>query len=378
MSQSSDSEQNTTSPQPKIHQNASGNLGGGQQAIYGNYNSQYQDNRTFNIYSSEPDLPEELVFKSWKDLLLNYLKTVFFLFSVLISWLFMGLFASHAFPKTLATSLIQYTLHGFWNHIRTPKSLIRKTSSPLWEGIKLSIDNLPSLTSIEVTNDKSEAEKLNKLDSQYWLLARLAEGFQGCKEFDDIFWKIRELEEQRSFIVLRLEPLKTVYLKELNSFQNFITNLPSLSNKSKKYDQIEKILNELAQSYAYIESASELQIQEFIEILRDRTARIPNTQSLYNVLRLVDWVYAQARNSKVGESDNPVIDSDYPPIRALKDKQKNYKPKYHVPDGCVVGYPKVERPEDKERIDFYESIEDAEKAGREICHNCRKKLTKHS
>lgn len=86
----------------------------------------------------------------------------------------------------------------------------------------------------------------------------------------------------------------------------------------------------------------------------------------------MDWTHTQIRISRSHESDTSIIDSNYPPIRALKNKP-NYRPKYHVPGGCVVGYPKVEKPEDKERIDFYESIEEAEKASREICDNCRKR-----
>lgn len=60
---SSDAEQ-PECPQSRIHQSSSGNLGGGQQAIYGDNNSQYQDNRTIgiNIFPpSETTLPEDLV-----------------------------------------------------------------------------------------------------------------------------------------------------------------------------------------------------------------------------------------------------------------------------------------------------------------------------
>ena len=75
MSQSaSEPDKQSDNPQPKISQNSSGNLGGGQQAIYGDNNFQNQDNRTindnrriFNIYSNEDlfELPEHLTFKSW-------------------------------------------------------------------------------------------------------------------------------------------------------------------------------------------------------------------------------------------------------------------------------------------------------------------------
>lgn len=218
MSQSpSDSEQQAESPQSKIHQNNSGFLDGGLQAINGgNNNSQYQDNRkTYNYYdinpppTSEIELPEALVFKSPKERVFNYIKTIFFLFSVFISWSFMGLFAKQAFPGSLANSLLRYTFDGFWNHVKTPGDLLERTSFQLWEGIRRSIKVLPSLSSIEFTDDKNEAERLNKLDSQYWLLVNLTEGFQkGSENSDDIFWKVRELEEQRNAISSRLEPLK--------------------------------------------------------------------------------------------------------------------------------------------------------------------------
>ncbi|MEP0873261.1 hypothetical protein NDA01_26215 [Trichocoleus desertorum AS-A10] len=385
MSQSpSDSEQPSEAPQPTIQQNSSGSLGGGQQAINGNNNSQYQDNRNFGVSvylppDTEVELPENLAFKSWRNRLCNYLKTVFFLFSVFVAWSFMGLFINQAFPKSLASSLVNYTFRGFWSHIKTPSNFLEITSGRMWEGIRRSIAVLPSLDSIKCTNDKAGAQELNKLDSQYWLLARLAENLQeGSEDFDDVFWKIRELEEERVAIASRLKPLKQVYLRNLDYFQKLISRLSFLLRRSKKHNQVEKILNEIVQRYIHIENASELQVQELIEFLENRTSQLPKTQSLYNVWRLTNWIHIQTRNLHFSELESPgiaEIDSTYPPVRALKEKSGS-KPKFHVPNGCGHGYPRVEKLEDRENIDFYESIYQAEKAGREMCIRCKNNLCK--
>ena len=291
----------------------------------------------------------------------------------------MGLFVNQAFPKSLTSSLVKYTFNGFWSHIKTPSNFLEITSDRMWEGIRRSIAVLPSLDSIECTNDKAEAQELNKLDSQYWLLARLAESLQeGSENFDDVFWKIRELEEERIAIASRLEPLKQVYLKSLDSFQDFISRLSLVLRRSKKHDQVEKILNEIVQGYIHIENASELQVQELIEFLENKTSQLPKTQSLYNVWRLANWIHIQTRNLHFSELESSVIadiDSTYPPVRAFKEKSSS-KPKFHVPNGCGHGYPKVEKLEDKENIDFYETIYQAEKAGREMCIRCKKNLCK--
>ncbi len=378
MSQSaSEPDKESDNPQPKISQNSSGNLGGGQQAIYGDNNSQNQDNRTYNIYLNEDffELPEHLIFKSWKHKFCNYIKTIVFLLLVLVSWSFLGIFANQAFPPPLVKDLLKYSFAGVWNN---PKSLsdvdemIEKASNNLWRNTKRSI--ALNLTPIKETNDKTEAEELSKIDSRYWLLAHLAEILQeDSEQFEEVFWAIRKLEEKRLYISTRLEPLKQKHLKELKFVQESIGRLTLLSNKSKKYDQVEKILNELVQKYVMRENVSELEIQELIEVLEEKAAKIPMTQSLYNVWKLVDWMNTQVSNLKPTNSDVSnlsSIDSNYPPIRALKIKHG----KYHIPNGCRDRYPMVEKPENAERIIFYDSIEDAAKDGRKICDNCRKKL----
>ena len=385
MSQSaSEPDKQSDNPQPKISQNSSGNLGGGQQAIYGDNNFQNQDNRTindnrriFNIYSNEDlfELPEHLTFKSWHHKFCNYIKTIVFLLLVLIAWSFLGIFANQAFPPPLVKDLLKYSFAGVWNN---PKSLsdvdemIEISSNNLWKNTKRSI--ALNLTPTNETNDKTEAEELNKIDSRYWLLAHLSEILQeGSDQFEEIFWAIRKLEEKRLYISPRLERLKQNHLKQLKFIQDSVGRLALLSKKSQKYDQVEKILSELVQRYVMRENVSELEIQELIEVLEEKASKIPMTQSLYNVWKLVDWMNTQVSNLKTPDSDVSnlsSIDSNYPPIRALKIKHG----KYHIPNGCRDRYPMVEKPENAERIIFYNSIEDAAKDGRKICDNCRKKL----
>jgi len=325
MSQSaSEPDKQSDNPQPKISQNSSGNLGGGQQAIYGDNNSQNQDNRTFNIYLNEDffELPEHLTFKSWKDKFCNYIKTIVFLLLVLISWSFLGIFANQAFPPTLIKHLLKHSFAGVWNHPKSVSDIFEETSANLWKNTKHIITS--SLPDIEETNDEIEAKRLNRRDSHYWLLSRLAEILQeDSEQSEEIFWNIRKLEENRLHISPRLELLKQEHLKKLKFVQESIGRLTLLSKKSKRYDQVEKILNELVQKYVMRENVSELEIQELIEVLEEKAAKIPMTQSLYNVWKLVDWMNTQASNLKPTNSDVSnlsSIDSNYPPIRALKIK----------------------------------------------------------
>jgi hypothetical protein len=386
MSQSaSEPDKQPENPQPKVSQNSSGNLVGGQQAVYGNNNFQNQDNRTHNdnrifinnIYSNDEffELPERLTFKSWRHKFCNYIKIIVFLLLVLISWSFLGIFANQAFPPRLVKDLLKYSFAGVWNN---PKSfsdvdkMVERASDNLWRNTRYSISK--NLKPIEETNDRIEAEELNRIDSRYWLLSHLAEILQEeGNQFEEVFWAIRKLEEKRLYISSRLEPLKEKHLKKLKFVQESVSRLTLLSKKSKKYDQVEKILNDLVQKYVVRENVSELEIQELIEVLEEKASKIPMTQSLYNVWKLVDWMNTQSSNLKPPNSDTSnlsSIDANYPPIRALKIKHG----KYHIPNGCRDRYPMVEKPENAERIVFYASIEDAAKDGRKICDNCRKKL----
>lgn len=373
MSQSaSESDKQSDNPQPKISQNSSGNLGGGQQAIYGDNNFQNQDNRIFNIYSNEDffELPEHLTFKSWKHKFCNYIKTIVFLLLVLIAWSFLGIFANQAFPPTLIKDLLKHSFAGVWNHPKSVSDIFEETSANLWENTKHIITS--SLPDIEETNDKIETERLNRRDSHYWLLSRLAEILQeDSDQFEKVFWSIRKLEEKRLYISTRLEPLKQKHLKELKFVQESIDRLTLLSKKSKRYDQVERILNELVQKYVMRENVSELKIQDLIEDLETKLTKTPMTQSLYNVWKLLDWVYTQIHESKHSESYT-VLDSSYPPIRALKTKQR----KYHIRKDCGR-YPKIETIEDIKLLDFYETEEDA-KNYRHICDLCKNKKNESS
>lgn len=374
MSQSaSESDKESNNPQPKISQNSSGNLGGGQQAIYGDNNFQNQDNRTindnriFNIYSNEDffELPEHLTFKSWHHKFCNYIKTIVFLLLVLTAWSFLGIFANQAFSPTLIQHLLKHSFAGVLNQPKSVSDIFEETSTNLWKNTKHIITSF--LPNIEETNDEIEAKRLNRRDSHYWLLSRLVDILQeDSNQSEEIFWNIRKLEEKRLYISPRLEHLKQKHLKELKFVQESISRLTLLSKKSKRYDQVEKILNELVQKYVMRENVSELKIQDLIEDLETKITKTPMTQSLYNVSKLLDWVYTQVHESKDNELYT-ALDSSYPLIRALKTKQR----KYHIRKDCGR-YPKIETIEDVRLLDFYQTEEGAKKE-RHICNLCKNK-----
>ena len=104
-----DSEQQPESLQPKITQSSSGNLGG-QQAAYGNDNSQYQDNRQTHIHLDLQDKDLEPL-TVWGKIL-SYLKVFAFIVATLIFWVLFGLFTSFPFPYGQAIDLMLCCFKG--------------------------------------------------------------------------------------------------------------------------------------------------------------------------------------------------------------------------------------------------------------------------
>ncbi len=374
-------EQQSPDSQSRINQHISGNsagTGNQQAAIYGDGNTVYQI-----LIDTRPDVEladEPIHFQSWKDYLLNYIKTLLLLISVSISWVFMGLFATNAFPHKLTNDLIKYIFLSCWENLQNSEDFLNRATSDMWLHVKNMLSSLDNLNGnsdylLSINFNENSAKYLNKIDSQYWLLARLLEILDENSDSSDIFWKIKDLENRREKIRPHLDNLKKVYLPDLYSFEKFI-EATKLSGKSKMADEVEKILNELVAKYINVQYVSQIEVLELIEALEEKAANTPKNSTIYSVWQLANWLYTQLQTQQISSSRLSSIDSNCPPIRALKNRN-NYKSRYHIPNGCNL-YPKVSKQDDIDKIDFYQSSKEAENAGRVLCRHCRKRLQARS
>lgn len=287
----------------------------------------------------------------------------------------LGLFSKQAFPLSLIKSLIGYTFEGSAKYLTKPERFLDNTSKNLWKAIRSSIICLPDHEKlIEETDTVKEARDLNKIESQYWLLIQLSEKLQvGSEDYEVVFWKLRELEEERQDILQRLEPLKKKYLRNLDDLQQELSKFSQIFASSKQDKEIEDLLNNLVINLKKDE-VTELEIQELLETVKEKAYEFPNTQRIYNVWRLIDWVYQNSwlrREQSFSALDmQNQMDSHYPPVRAHISKSRT---KYHLPHGCHL-YPKVENESDVDRIYFFLDAKEAERSGFKICGLCKKQI----
>lgn len=357
-----------------IGQNNSGSMFGGMQAAEGDGNFQYQDysEKNFNFIfdfseaPTKPQLPQQVVFKSWRHRLYNYFKLllILILISVFVAWFFMGLFANNAFPQPLVSQLIEYSFSGLISFGTSNN----KYNQDSWMKIHEMVDLLIALPDIKVSGSVKEAEHLSRRDSSYWLLAQILEIFEdNILEPSELFWQIRDLEDLREPVSNRLKPLKAKHLRNIQKIQSFAKKVKIVSEKSKRQDQLEKALFNLVQKYISTQNPSEVDILSLISDFKEELPKISGTNALYNFYKIINWVHAHSHNKP--SSTYEEINRKYPLIRARKSNPSN---KYHTNSYCK-SYPKIEKEEeDVPKIDFYYSTIEAEQKNREICSNCLK------
>ncbi|NJN71636.1 MAG: hypothetical protein HC799_01870 [Limnothrix sp. RL_2_0] len=327
------------------------------------------DNKTYNINridianffvetTESIDLPEEINFKSAWHKISNYVKTLFFLSITFLTWILTGWFASTSFPYALAQDLIKYSWSGFFQ---------KEQKNSFWKNLRYSIATLNSLQTVKKTNDIDEATQLNKQDSYYWLLIQLLEILENdIQKPEKIFWQIRQLEDQRIVISDRLEPLKKRYLKNIYKIQRVSQKFKIYSRNAKTYEEINLVLKLLTRKYISSTVPSELEVRSFLTELQDQLSAVSQTQSLYNVFKIANWIHSHTLYAP--DSDSEEIDNSYYSIRAYS---SNANTKYHTQRECKF-YPKIEKQEDVLKIQDYQSIQSAEEDGRTICSICER------
>jgi hypothetical protein len=309
--------------------------------------------------------------KSFWRKLCNYVKTLLFLFIALTAWVFLGFTASHAFPLWLSDSLINYLFSGFKVHKWKLEKAVDHSLNCVWQGVKLQLGNIPPSKSVNATGCKGEAKELNRLDSGYWLLiAAIKLLTTGINPSDksSIDWKLSELDEQRDFILERLQPLKRKHYRWLSQVQNFWNSCYEVFTlkavrRERELKQIEKVFNDLVRLYLQQEPTSREVLQEMLEVLDEKVTSNPRIKTLYKAGRLINWVYSYIEKSTPVITEDPIYEKL--PVRAIR-----RSPCYHLPNGCRL-YPRVEKSKDSERIKFFETVEEAKAENLYLCGKCK-------
>lgn len=290
-----------------------------------------------------------------------------------MTWFFLGITATHAFPGSIVTSLINYLFSGFQTHKWKLNKAFDQSLNFIWQEVRSKLHNIPSSESVIATGDKLEARKLNKLDSEYWLFVRITELITAgvnVADKDVIDWKLSELDEQRDIINDRLQPLKKRYYSLLSTIQDVwhscyaVFTLEAI-RREKGFKRIEKILTDLLIAYIVQEPSKE-NIQEMLEVLDEKLTKNPRLKTLYQTSRLLNWVYSYIGNLSTDVDEDPIY-KDYP-VRARHGKNC-----YHLPNGCSQ-YPRVEKPEHREKILFFKTSQEAKAQNLDLCGSCKRIL----
>ncbi|MGJ5633859.1 hypothetical protein [Nostoc sp. CALU 1950] len=248
---------------------------------------------------------------------------------------------------------------------------VDQSLNSIWQEVRAKLHHIATSESVIATADKREANKLNRLDSEYWLLLRAIELLTigiNSSDRDLVDWKLSELDEQKDFVLDRLDPLKKKHYSLLSKIQDTWHSCYAIFTfeairRERSFRKIEKILTNLIVSYINQESSKE-NIQEMLEVLDEKIAKNPRLKTLYQTSRLLNWVYSYIGNLSTNISEDPIY-RDYP-VRA---KRGRYC--YHLPNGCSH-YPRVEKPEHRKTILFFKTIEEAKAENLDLCGSCKR------
>ncbi|MBD2041313.1 hypothetical protein [Microcoleus sp. FACHB-672] len=227
----------------------------------------------------------------------NYIKTLAFLFAVVIVWAILGLTVKCPFPCDLATSLINYAFSGFLRAVGNSVKGLQESSPPIWQEVKRQNEKLQSYELTSPPEDsKEEAGRLNELDSKYWLLIivieLLSEGNKNLESNLQLFQAIEELEEKRYSVLERLKPLKKKYYPKLKKIQE-------LSLPKSKIEQIEKFLTTLIIKYTASTPPSEAAIEELLKAVNRKSKKHPRNKVVNKLQKIIIWM-----SLKIAKSDS--------------------------------------------------------------------------
>jgi hypothetical protein len=328
---------------------------------------------------------------------LNYIGTTFFLIKIFATWIFFGWMAKYSFPFRAISSLIQHSFHGdLGDEISTQQVFIRKCRGELRDG------------------NYDKAEKINKIDSHYWLILELINQLCPTKVSDSIsriFHTVEVLDQERVEVLA----LKTSTAYQFDKWE-FIKNgwknafLIGLSRNELEYRTMNDIFSDLIFNYY---SSIEIMQYTICDLLKNTPKNLrENTKISIFVLEvlvsrlvldfteasvLLELSVKQIKTSLDQEiqknprlrllrktrilmglasetfGENELIIGK--PVRVKRNPSSQGRNKYHFHRACDR-YPKREKAEDIDLILLYDTREDAEKDGYEACNICCEKVKK--
>ena len=227
---SSEYEPDSTRNSNRINQKSAGNFVGGQQAVTGNNNVQYQDNRiTLQISNGRPYeqlRDKDLELPKFQLRITTYFGVLIFLLLSLIFWVFFGLFTSYPFPYSVAVDLICSCFTG---------------------NVSSRVNHLQKQLQVRATKPQS-VEELGEIDFQIRLCLGVLDQFKidNNESRERVAKTIEALKQQRSRVQKKLknrQPEKyRAVARAQDSFESFI-----LSRANQDLIQVETGLDNTAQ-----------------------------------------------------------------------------------------------------------------------------------
>jgi hypothetical protein len=287
----------------------------------------------------------------------NYFVVIFFLFGVLLVWVFLGSFASSAFPTDYVLAIIQKTFEPiFTDSEDQPYDYLAKSIVDKRNKIADDADNLKDF--LEEEESLNKAKKLNQEDSRQWLIKNIVEILSTGNSKDEqvkIFDNLQEIESQREIVRKCLDPLIEEYYPNLARATKFAAKIKPRINQDQKI--VNSIVNHLFSNYVKSKKiAKSDDVKILLQSLNDEIINQKKGLSskyikiLTQIFGILEWVaYAEISHNGV-----PQVKIQ---IKALKTSDK-----YHF-EICD------DYPFDKD-VDEYDDYELAEKSHRIPCAKC--------
>ncbi|HEY9874133.1 MAG TPA: hypothetical protein V6D12_11890 [Candidatus Obscuribacterales bacterium] len=292
MSQSSsNSEEQPESPQPRIDQHSSGNSFGGQQAVIGDGNFQYQDNSSTNIYLDIQDADLEPL-NFWAKVI-SYFKVFIFLFISLIFWCLFGFFTKFPFPYDQAIELM---LCCFTGTIASKVNRLRRTLQE-----ELPLENFES----------QSVQNLNNVDFQIRLHLGILKILcvNKVESHEKLAKTIEILKQKKSELQNAIRPRQRQKYRIVTRIQNFFESI-DLSQTEKDLIQIESILNEL--TWAIKKNyPSETIVQDTINMLSQKITQRAENINPYRIVILyrIEGLLSEMSNKAISNLEESELNA---------------------------------------------------------------------
>jgi hypothetical protein len=242
-------------------------------------------------------------------IVVNYLTVFWLLFTTLISWVILGLFAKSAFPVSWVWELFKSSFQtNLWKKVDVG---VQKTSQLRYYDLQA------------ITVSENEFRRLNQIESRYKILIKILEIFAEYSSEEDLNIRraIEVLKSKKSYTSVELNPLRSRLHPELCALQKDIFNQHKV-----ELEEIRDLMGAMAYRYAQIlqnptKKDVEGMIKEFVSIENSRRKELGNIggESVRKTLLLVQWVAIQVING---------INHD-PQHIFLVDKAKDEEKKHH-------------------------------------------------